>query len=227
VTDFDQLTVGGETARTYTRIPDGAQVGVVVLHAWWGLNADVITYSDRLADRGFAVLAPDMFRGQVATTADHAERLSQEGDAGIAGDVARAAIDRLAADLPDAPIAVLGWSFGAAYAIWAPSLRPRVKATVAYYGAWVDDFISEADAPLLGHFAQTDPFTSDDDVRALEDAYRAAGRDIVTHRYPGTDHWFAEPSRPEYRAEAADLAFERTVAFLRQRLGGAGTEGGA
>jgi carboxymethylenebutenolidase len=227
VTDFDQLTVGGETARTYTRIIDGAQVAVVVLHAWWGLNDDVITYSDRLADRGFAVLAPDMFRGQVATTAEHAERLSQEGDAGIAGDVAWAAIDRLATDLPDAPIAVLGWSFGAAYAIWAPSLRPRVKATVAYYGAWVDDFISEADAPLLGHFAQTDPFTSDDDVRSLEDAYRAAGRHIVTHRYPGTDHWFAEPSRPEYRAEAADLAFERTVAFLRERLGGAGSEGGA
>ena len=219
LSDFEQLTVGDESARIYTRIPDGAAVGVVVLHAWWGLNDDVIRYADRLADQGFAVLAPDMFRGQVATTADDAERLSQEGDAGIAGDVAWAAIDRLAADLPDAPIAVLGWSFGAAYAIWAPSLRPRVKATVAYYGAWVDDFISDADAPLIGHFAETVPFTSDEDVRALEAAYTRSGREIVTYRYPGTEHWFAEPSRPEYRAEAAELAFERTVRFLRERLG--------
>ncbi|HET8786040.1 MAG TPA: dienelactone hydrolase family protein [Candidatus Limnocylindrales bacterium] len=219
MTDLERLTVGSETARAYERVADGARAGIVVLHAWWGLNDDVIAYSDRLVDAGFAVIAPDMFRGQVATSADHAERLSQEGDAGIAGDVAWAAIDRLAADLPDAPIAVLGWSFGASYAIWAPSVRPRVKASVAYYGAWVDDFINEADAPLLGHFAETDPFTSEDDIRSLEDAYRKAGREIVTYRYPGTEHWFAEPSRPEFRADSADLAFKRTVAFLRERLG--------
>jgi len=220
VTDFDRLTVGGETARAYLRIPDGARAGVVVLHAWWGLNEDVISYADRLVDAGFGILAPDMFRGQVATEPEHAERLSQEGDRGIAGDVAWTAIDRLASELPNAKIAAVGWSFGASYAIWAPSLRPRVQATVAYYGAWVGDFVADARAPLLGHFAENDPFTSDDDIATLEEAYRTADRDIVTYRYPGTGHWFAEPSRDAYRAEAADLAFDRTVAFLRDRLGG-------
>ena len=218
--DFDRLTVGTEEARAYVRIPDGARIGVVVLHAWWGLNDDVVAYSDRLVDAGFGVIAPDMFRGQVATEREHAERLSQEGDEGIAGDVAWAAIDRLAAALPDAPLAVLGWSFGASYAIWAPSSRKRVGATVAYYGAWVGDFIGGADAPLIGHFAEQDPFTSDDDIVALEQAYRRADRDIVTYRYAGTAHWFAEPSRPEYQSAAADLAFDRSVAFLRDRLGG-------
>jgi carboxymethylenebutenolidase len=220
VTDFDQLTFGDETARAYLRVPDGARSGVVVLHAWWGLNDDVIAYSDRLVDAGFAVLAPDMFRGHVATTKEEAERLSQEGDAGIAADVAWAAIDRLAEALaPDAPIAVLGWSFGAAYAIWAPSVRERAKATVAYYGTYTDSFISEASAPLLGHFAEVDPFTSEEEIRELEEAYGKADRDITTFRYPGTEHWFAEPSRPEYRADAADLAFERTVDWLRTVLG--------
>jgi carboxymethylenebutenolidase len=220
VTDLAELKVGDESAGAYLRMPEGARAGVVVLHAWWGLNDDVIAYSDRLVDAGFAVIAPDMFRGQVATEPDDAERLSNEGDNGIAGDVAWAAIDRLAADLPDVPIAVLGWSFGAAYAIWAPSVRERVAATVAYYGTYVDDFIGDANAPLIGHFAEEDPFTSEDDIRVLEEAYRKAGRDIVTHRYTGTGHWFAEPSRDAYRPEAANLAFDRTVAFLRDRLGG-------
>ena len=220
MTDFDQLRVGEETPRAYLRVPDDARAGVVVLHAWWGLNDDVIAYADRLVDAGFGALAPDMFRGQVATTPEDAERLSQEGDAGIAGDVAWAAIDRLAAELgPDAPIAVLGWSFGAAYAIWAPSVRDRARATVAYYGTYTDTFIAEASAPLLGHFAEVDPFTSEDDIRELEEAYRKADREIATYRYPGTGHWFAEPSRPEYRADAADLAFERTVDWLWMVLG--------
>ena len=42
---------------------------------------------------------------------------------------------------------------------------------------------------------------------------------MTIHRYPDTGHWFAEPSRDAYRPAAADLAFERTVTFLRQRLG--------
>lgn len=220
MTDFDQVSVGDEMARAYLRVPDGARAGVVVLHAWWGLNDDVIAYANRLLDAGFAVLAPDMFRGQTATTPEDAERLSQEGDAGIAGDVAWAAIDRLAEALgPEAPIAVLGWSFGAAYAIWAPSVRDRATATVAYYGTYTDSFIADATAPLIGHFAEVDPFTSEEEIRELEEAFGKAGRDITTHRYPGTAHWFAEPSRPEYRAEAAGLAFDRTVDWLRKVLG--------
>jgi carboxymethylenebutenolidase len=217
--DFVQLPIGDETARAYLEVSGGARAGVVVLHAWWGLNDDVVAYADRLADAGFAVIAPDMFRGQVATEPADAERLSSEGDAGIAGDVAWAAIDYLADELgPDASIGVLGWSFGAAYAIWAPSVRDRARATVAYYGTYYDEFIGEASAPLLGHFAEEDPFTSEDDIRGLEDAYRRADREITTYRYPGTEHWFAEPSRDAYRPEAADLAFERTVAFLKECL---------
>jgi carboxymethylenebutenolidase len=221
VPDFDRLTVGDETARAYLRVPDDARAGVVVLHAWWGLNDDVVSYADHLVDAGFAVIAPDMFRGQVATEPEDAERLSNEGDAGIARDVAWAAIDRLAAALgPDAGIGMLGWSFGAAYAIWAPSVRDRARATVAYYGAWTGAFVADATAPLLGHFAEEDPYTSDADVRELEDAYRAAGRAITTYRYPGTGHWFAEPSRDAYQREAAELAFGRTVDFLHGTLVG-------
>jgi carboxymethylenebutenolidase len=217
--DFDRLTVGDQSPRIYLRVPDGARAGVVVLHAWWGLNDDVIVYADRLADAGFAVIAPDMFRGEIATEPEHAERLSEAGDAGGADEVAFAAVDRLAEALgPGAPLAALGWSFGAAYAIWAPSTRDRVRATVAYYGTYTAPFIAEATAPLLGHFAEEDPFTSDEEIRELEDAFRAAGREIITHRYPGTGHWFAEPSRDAYRAEPAELAFDRTVDFLRRVL---------
>jgi carboxymethylenebutenolidase len=217
--EFHQLTVGDETHRAYLRIPEGARAGVVVLHAWWGLNEDVIAYADRLVDAGFAVIAPDMFRGQVATRPEDAERLSSEGDAGGADTITWAAIDRLAQELgPDAPLATLGWSFGAAYAVWAPSERDRVKAAVLYYGTYTDDFIKGSDAPVLAHFAEEDPFTTDDEIREFDEAMRGAGRELTIHRYPETGHWFAEPSRDAYRPEAAELAYERTLAFLRDTL---------
>src|SRR5919107_29650 len=136
--EFDRLAIGDDTHRAYVRVPDGARAGVVVLHPWWGLNDDVIAYANRLADGGFAVVAPDMFRGQVATEVADAEA------------VAFAAVDHLAERLgPGAPLAVLGFSFGAAYALLAPSERDRLVATVVYYGTYTGPFLAKSTAPVL------------------------------------------------------------------------------
>jgi carboxymethylenebutenolidase len=219
MTGMGTLQVGGEPVRLYVAEAAGQDApGIALYHAWWGLNDDVIAYADRLADAGYAVLAPDMFDGQVATEIEDAERLSSDGDTG-ADRIALAATDRLAGLLrADAPLGILGFSFGAAYAIWAPSERDRLVATVAYYGTYTGPFIARSHAPLLGHFAENDPYELDENVQELEAAFAAAGRDSLIHRYPGTGHWFAEPSRDAYRADAAELAFRRTLDFLEARL---------
>src|SRR4051794_24768936 len=107
MSELEQIKVDGDaTARAHIRIPDGAGAGVVVLHPWWGLNDDVVAYANRLADAGFAVVAPDMFHGQVASEVADAERLAGEGDAGGAEAVAFAAVDHLSERLaPDARLA--------------------------------------------------------------------------------------------------------------------------
>jgi carboxymethylenebutenolidase len=193
--------------------------GVVLLHAWWGLNEDVQRFADRLAASGFLVTAPDMFGGQVADTIEGAEKLSAAGDEAGADAVALAAIDALAERLePDAPIAIVGFSFGAAYAVWATAKRDALQAAVVYYGSLSGPSLVKGTSPVLGHFAETDPYESDEGVAEFEEALRDAGREVTIYRYPGTGHWFAEPSRDAYRQEQADLAFERTVDFLRAKL---------
>lgn len=179
-----------------------------VLHPWWGLNDDIVAFTDRLAGAGFAVVAPDMFAGQVATTIEEAERIANAADEAAVDAIVLATIDSLADLLgPTAKLAALGFSFGAHWAMWSPAERDRLAASVIYYGTTGGPFLSRARVPVLGHFAETDPFETDEGVTAFEDAIRAAGLDVVIHRYPGTGHWFAEPSRDAYRPEAADLAF--------------------
>ncbi|HEX5823590.1 MAG TPA: dienelactone hydrolase family protein [Candidatus Limnocylindrales bacterium] len=218
--EFETIETGGATARVYVAgdVRPGA-AGVVVLHPWWGLNDDVIAYVERLAAEGYAIVAPDMFGGEVATGIDDADRLSSAMTEEVGKAITLAAVDRLAERLgPDAPLAALGFSFGAAWSIWAPTERDRVLATVVYYGTWVGSVLGRAKVPVLGHFAEDDPYEDAETVAALEQGLKDAGRDVTIHRYPGTGHWFAEPSRDAYRAAAADLAFERTVAFLRSHL---------
>jgi carboxymethylenebutenolidase len=220
--DFETLDVGGKTARLYVAGDFAAGApGVAVLHAWWGLNDDVMAYADRLAEAGFAVVAPDMFGGQVASTIEAAERLSGASESPDADpsveSIALAAVDHLAARLGSAsPLAVLGFSFGAAYATLIPAERDRLVAAVVYYGVFTGPHIEGSRAAFLGHFAESDQFESDEGIAELEASLRSAEREVTIHRYPGTGHWFAEPSRDAYRADAADLAFERTVTFLRE-----------
>ena len=204
---FETIDVGGKETRVYAAgdLTPGSP-GVVLYHAWWGLNDDAV--------------APDLFGGQVVATAEEAEGLAGSADEATVEGIALATVDRLADRLgPAAKLAVLGFSYGAALALSAPTDRDRLVATVVYYGTYTGSILARARTPVLGHFAETDPFEPDESVTEFEEGLKSAGRDVEIHRYPGTGHWFAEPSREAYRAAASDLAFERTVAFLHRHLG--------
>ena len=111
---------------------------------------------------------------------------------------------------------MLGFSFGAAYAILAPSERPGLSATVAYYGTYTGSHVARTKAAFLGHYAENDSYEPAESVDELEQQLRDAGRDTTVYRYPGTGHWFAEPSTSAYNPEAAELAFARTIEFLKR-----------
>jgi carboxymethylenebutenolidase len=194
--------------------------GVIVLHPWWGLNADVLGFADRLAERGFEVAAPDLFDGQVATTMEDADRISHAVNEDIADGRVLETVDVLLARMGDQSgrIGAVGFSFGGAWAMWLPAQRPEVAATVIYYGSITGPSLARARTPVLGHFAETDPYEPAEGVAQFEQTLRSAGRDVEIDVYPRTGHWFAEPTNAAYNREAAELAFERTVAFLNRHL---------
>lgn len=203
----------------------GAVGGVLVLHPWWGLNDDTRGYADRLAAAGFAAVAPDFYDGEVATAIEDADRLSTDLNEDAADAIAWSAVDLLAEAVadPSVRLGAIGFSMGSAWALWLPVHRPEIVASVTYYGTLEGPSLTRARVPVLGHFAGTDEYEPDEEVVAFERSMRLAGRDVEIHRYPGAGHWFAEPSREDaYDAAAADLAFERTVAFLRRHLVDAG-----
>src|SRR5262245_43340361 len=203
----------------------GAVAGVLVLHPWWGLNDDTRAYADRLAAAGFAAVAPDMYDGEVATTIEAADRLSTSLNEDAADAIAWSAVDVLAEAVGDRSVRLgaIGFSMGSAWALWLPVHRPEIVASVTYYGTLEGPSLTRARVPVLGHFAEADAYEPEDGVVGFERTLRQAGRDVEIHHYPGAGHWFAEPSRVDaYDAGAADLAFERTITFLRRNLVDAG-----
>jgi carboxymethylenebutenolidase len=209
-------------AITYLAVPpSGRGPGVLVIHAWWGLNDFFRGVCDRLAGEGFVAAAPDLFEGQVATIPEDARRLRGEPKREPTYKTLIRAIGELRANpaVVGPRIGQIGFSMGGHWALWL-SQRPDlpIGATVTYYGARSGDF-GNSDAPCLGHFAETDEYVSAAALKKLKKSLEGAGRSAEFHTYPNTSHWFSESDRRDvYDPQAAELAWERTVAFLRQHL---------
>ena len=204
--------------------PTGKGPAVLVLHAWWGLNDTIKAICNRLAESGFVAFAPDLYHGQVAVTIAEAETLGSALDANhlqAKAEIAEATLflgER--AGQAGRGLAVICFSLGAYYALDLAAAQPeQIRSVVLFYGTGPGDF-STSKAAYLGHFAEQDPYEPPSNVDELEAALREAGRPVTFYRYPGTGHWFFEPDRTDaYNQAAANLAWERTLAFLKRSSG--------
>ena len=194
--------------------------GVLVLHAWWGLNETARGFCDRLADAGFLAIAPDLYRGTVVTTPEEAEAELDAMPGAQRLAIARAGMDRLRGEpgVRADSLGVVGFSMGASYALELAANDPSIAAAVLCYGTGELGDWSESSAAFQGHFAEDDPFEDAEYITALDASLREGGRRVEFHRYPGARHWFLEPDRPEFDEGAANLAWGRILAFLRERL---------
>ena len=210
---------GGRSAQAYLAASEAGGPGVLVLHAWWGLNAFFREVCDRLASEGFTALAPDLYQGHIAQTVEQAEEmLSLERDnIELLEDIVQAGLLRLAAITGGGGLGVMGFSMGAYWSMAAAARNPKVKAVVLFYGTAGVDY-SKVGAAVQGHFAENDPYESPEGVREMQNDLEAAGVSASFHTYPGTSHWFMETDRPQFDAGAAQAAWDRTIEFLRQNL---------
>ncbi|HEU4326038.1 MAG TPA: dienelactone hydrolase family protein [Roseiflexaceae bacterium] len=213
--------MGEMTEAGYLARPEGGDgPGVLVLHAWWGLTPMFTGLCDRLADEGFVALAPDLYGGPTATTIEQAQQLIENFDRAAAITKIEQAVNILRGNTTaeGSKAGVIGFSLGAAFALDA-SVRyyDLINAVVLFYGTDHGEYTS-ARAAYQGHFAEQDEWEAGTDIDALEAQLGVAGRDVTFYRYSGTHHWFFEEDRPEYNPRAAELAWRRTVDFLKARL---------
>jgi carboxymethylenebutenolidase len=196
---------------------------ILVIHEWWGLNDGVRAMADRLAGLGYIVLAVDLFGGETAATPAEARALMLNvvENPDVATENIRQAYEFLR-DTAGAPrIASLGWCFGGGWSLNTALLFPdELDASVIYYGQITDNEakLRPLNAPILGIFGAEDTSIPVASVRRFRTALKDLEKDYEIEIYPGVGHAFANPTGTNYNAEAADKAWAKTVAFLRNHL---------
>ncbi|RAU18833.1 dienelactone hydrolase family protein [Nitrincola tibetensis] len=195
--------------------------GVVVVHENRGLNPYIEDVARRVAKAGFVALAPDGLSsvGGYPGNDDQGRVLQQQVDPQKLMNDFFAAIEFLqASEHTTEKVGITGFCYGGGVANAAAVAYPDLAAAVPYYGRQANpDDVTRIQAPLLFHFAETDP-NINATWPAYEEALKAAGKTYETHSYPGTNHGFHNDSTPRYDEAAAKLAWDRTIAWFRHYL---------
>ncbi len=201
--------------------------GVVVIQEWWGLNDQIRGVADKLAADGYRALVPDLYRGKSALAAKEAEHLMNGlnfGDA--AGQDIRGAVQYLKGS-GSAKAGVTGFCMGGALTLLSSVFVPELDAAVAWYGYPPLEYVDAGSirAPLMGHWATEDGHFPIAGVDALEAKLGEAKVNFEFYRYEAK-HAFANDTADSkgmdtlrYDAEAAKLAWSRTMGFLAKNLG--------
>jgi carboxymethylenebutenolidase len=197
---------------------------VVVVHENRGLNPHIEDVARRMALEGFVALAPDFLSPQGGTPEDEDQAREMIGQLDPAQTLqnAVAAVDFLEShEAVTGQVGVVGFCWGGALANQLAVNVPDLGAAVPFYGRQpTGEEAARIEAPLLLHYAGIDERVNAG-IADYEQALKAAGVDYTIHMYEGANHAFHnDTNAARYNQEAAELAWSRTIEFLKQQLAG-------
>lgn len=203
----------------------GSAPAVVVIHEWWGLNAQIRDVARRLAGQGYVAIVPDLYHGKVADDPEMAHTLSR----GLDEDLALADLDstlrwiRVEKRTAKSKVGVVGFCMGGRLSELFALHEPALAAAVMFYGRPEANpqRLSGMRVPLQGHFGAEDQGITPEVVAAFRTALVSVGKKAEIYEYSGAGHAFMNDARPSYRAEPARQAWSRTLAFFQKHLKGA------
>ncbi|HEX7026197.1 MAG TPA: dienelactone hydrolase family protein [Gammaproteobacteria bacterium] len=195
--------------------------GVLVVHENRGLNPYIEDVARRAAVEDFIALAPDALTplGGYPGNDDEGRKLQATRDRNEMLEDFIAGYQYLKAHPAcSGKVGVVGFCFGGWISNMMAVRVPELAAAVPFYGgqAPVED-VPKINAPLLLHFAETDPRVNEG-WPAYEAALKKHDKQYKAHIYAGTNHGFHNDTTPRYDEEAAKLAWKRTIDFFNKHL---------
>jgi len=216
---------GRDSVSAYFNLPpgDGPFPAIIVIHEWWGLNDWIRTNADAFANKGYAALAIDLYRGKSTKNSDEAHELMR----GLPSDRVAKDLQTAYSFLQNNPkvdknrIGVIGWCMGGGYALQAATILPKLKAAVMNYGSLFSDpaNVKKVGCPLLGIFGETDRGIPVMDVQNFEQALKDAKKENKIIIYRNVGHAFMNPNNKDgHNSDITERAWREIFTFMEKHL---------
>ncbi len=198
----------------------GRHPAILVIHENRGLNEHIRDVARRFAAEGFVALAPDLLSrvggtGSMQEQRDAIEAIGLLPVYGVLDDL-RAGFRFLENDsaVDSQKIASVGFCWGGWRSFMLATVEPKLYRAVVFYGSSPDSGFEKIQAPVLAHYAQWDNRITGN-ARWTEKEMQQAGKQYQYYVYPETEHAFFNDTSPRHNSDASQLAWRRTLDFLR------------
>jgi carboxymethylenebutenolidase len=223
LTVYSKYPGSGGDVRAYLARPKGDEKlpGVVVIHANRGLEPHIEDVARRVALEGFLAIAPDALSpyGGAPADAKQATSLLYKLDPKSTTENFVAAVKFLKTHPGSTgKVGVVGFCWGGTVANQLAVNSPDLIAVVPYYGGQpATEDVPKIKSSLLLHYAGNDERVNKG-IPTYEAALKKASIDYKMYMYEGAQHAFYDDTLPEYNKEAAQLSWQRTIPFLKEKL---------
>ena len=205
--------------------PDSASPGatfdaaVILIQEWWGINDHIRDLAGRYAKEGFLCVAPDLYRGKVASNPGEAQKLMNalQTDDGL--NTINHALEETTGRYGVKKIGITGYCMGGTFALRAACEVDALGAAAPFYGDIPDEAtLSRLKVPTLFIAGARDNWITPEKVEGLKEAARKYDLPVEVVSYDA-DHAFFNDTRPEvYNPEAAADAWQRVLKLFGERL---------
>ncbi len=215
---------GGGTIKALLSKPADTETklgGIVVVHENRGLNPHIEDVARRASLAGFISIAPDALTplGGYPGDDDKGREMQSKRDRNEMQEDFIAAYDYLKNHKEcNGKVGVVGFCFGGGIANMMAVRIPELAASVPFYGGQpATEDVPKIKAPLLLHYAALDARVNEG-WPAYEAALKANNKEYKSYIYPNVNHGFHNDTTPRYDKAAAELAWQRTIDFFKEKL---------
>jgi carboxymethylenebutenolidase len=225
--DTSMITYKGETGDVLAYMAklkgNTKRPAVIVIHENRALQPHIKDVTRRMALEGFLALAPDAlspFGGTPAVPEEVGPLFAKIDNEATKKDFVAAVQYLKTNPMSTGKVGCTGFCWGGSMTNQVAVNAPDLVAAVPYYGGQpVAEDVPKIKAAMLLHYAGNDDRINAG-IPAFEEALKKAGIEYTIYMYEGAGHAFNNDSNPErYNKTAADLAWQRTIAFFKAKLG--------
>src|SRR5438105_10562300 len=212
-------TSSGATTAYVTRPHDPVSAAVILIQEYWGINEHIRDLAGRYAKEGYLCVAPDLYRGRVASDAAEASALMNALPIEDGLEIIRQAMDATEETYQIKNFTITGYCMGGTFALRAACEIPELKAAAPFYGDIPDErVLAKLRAPTLFIAGLRDKWINEAKVNTLKEVTKKHNLPVEVVSYDA-DHAFCNDTRPEvYNPEAAADSWRRVLEHFKKYL---------
>lgn len=212
-------TANGDTTAYVAKPESGNGKAVMLIHEWWGLNDHIKDIAGRYAAEGFIAIAPDLYRGKIATDPENASKMMHALAIEDGLDTIGRAVSEATARYGVSHLGITGYCMGGTFALRAACEVQGIAAAVPFYGDIPEESVlAKLRVPTVFVSGTRDGWITPAKVAELETAAEQHQLPVESLKYDA-DHAFFNNTRPEvFDEDAASDAWSRAVAFFNSNL---------